>query len=276
MTRSFRLGSATAHAWLVFVCVVTWLPLLWLGIMASHDRADLFAIPPPLFFGSKLIDNYGKLLETLPFWLVLWNSLSVAVLGSAASMVLCAACAYGLTAFSFRGRNLVFAIIVGSMMVPAVVTMVPFFLVVRSLGLIDTHIALWLPGAASGFGIFLLRQQMAATFTPELRDAARIDGAGDWWMFWFIALPLSRPALATVGIVQFVALWNSFLSPLIILSSPEKYVLTLALRSMQSLGNTEWGALMVGVLLSLLPVLIVFLFFSRQMIAGLTAGSVKG
>jgi multiple sugar transport system permease protein len=270
------LAAAAVHGWMIVLCLLTLFPLVWLLIMATHERSEIFSIPPPMSLGNSLAANYAKLLDLLPFWLALWNSLSVAVLGATATMFLCAACAYGLTAFSFRGQNVVFGIIVASMMVPAVVTLVPFFLVIRSIGLLDTHMALWLPGAASGFGIFLLRQHMVATISRELREAAQMDGANHWWIFWFIALPMSRPALATVGLVHFVTLWNSFLAPLIVLSSPDKYVLTLALRSVQSLGNTEWGALMLGVALSILPLVIAFLFFSRQMIAGLTAGAVKG
>ena len=133
-----------------------------------------------------------------------------------------------------------------------------------------------MPGIANAFGIFLIRQYMVQSITRDLLDAAKVDGASEFRIFWSVVLPLIKPALATLGIVMFIGLWNNFLTPLIVLSSPDKYVLTLALRSVQSIANSPWGAIMLGTFLSMLPLLIAFLFFSRQMMAGLTAGSVKG
>ena len=162
------------------------------------------------------------------------------------------------------------------MMVPPVLMIIPSFLTIKFLGILDTHFALWFPGAANAFGIFLIRQYMGNTITRDLLDAAKVDGASDFRIYWSVVLPLIKPALATLAIVMFIGLWNNFLSPLIIISSPEKYVLTLALRSVQSIANSPWGAIMLGTFLSMLPLLIAFLFFSKQMMAGLTAGAVKG
>ena len=165
---------------------------------------------------------------------------------------------------------------IASMMVPPVLTLIPFFLTVRFLGILDTHFALWFPGVANAFGIFLIRQYMTSSITRDLLDAAKVDGASDFRVYWSVVLPLIKPALATLAIVMFIGLWNNFLMPLIVLSTPEKYVLTLALRSVQSLANSPWGAIMLGTFLSMVPLLLAFLFFSKQMMAGLTAGAVKG
>ncbi|WP_068315833.1 carbohydrate ABC transporter permease [Polycladidibacter hongkongensis] len=277
-TKSLSL-SATATAkygFLIVSVLITIFPFVWVAMMGSHTRAEIFSAPPPFYFGDDILNNYQRLLEIMPFWLVLWNSLTVATLGTIGAVFFCSLCAYGFFAFEFRGKNIVFGLMVASMMVPPVLMLIPFFLTVKFLGLLDTHFAIWFPGVANAFGIFLVRQYMVSSISKELLDAAKIDGCSHFRIFWSVVMPLIKPAMATVGIVMFIGLWNNFLSPLIVLSSPDKYVLTLALRSVQSFANTPWGAVMLGTFLSMLPLLIAFLFFSRQMMAGLTAGAVKG
>jgi len=271
-----QLATGGMYLALIFFALLAAFPFIWVALMSTHTRTEIFSNPPPFSFGSNLFSNYDKLLDIMRFWLVLGNSMSVAVIGTIASILFCAASAYGLVAFDFRGKGLVFTLIVGSMMIPQVLTIIPFFLTAKFLGLLDTHAAIWLPMAADAFGIFLMRQYMVSVLSRDLRDAAVVDGASHLRIFWSIALPLSLPAIATLGIVQFIKLWNNFMVPLVVLSTPEKHVLTLALRSVQALVNTEWGAVMLGVTASMLPLIICFLFFSRQMIAGLTAGAVKG
>jgi multiple sugar transport system permease protein len=244
--------------------------------MATHSRSEIYSSPPPFWLGDNLVENYVKLLDVMPFWTVLFNSLWVSFAGTAGAVLFCSMCAYGFFAYEFKGKNIIFGIMIASMMVPPVLGLIPFFLTVRFLGILDTHLAIWLPGIANAFGIFLIRQYMVQSISRDLLDAAKVDGASEFRIFWSVVLPLIKPALATLGIVMFIGLWNNFLTPLIVLSSPDKYVLTLALRSVQSIANSPWGAIMLGTFLSMLPLLIAFLFFSRQMMAGLTAGSVKG
>ena len=270
------LPKAAMHAFLLFGVAVTIFPFVWVALMGTHTRSEIYSSPPPFWLGDNLADNYAKLLEVMPFWQVLVNSLWVSIAGTLGAVLFCSMCAYGFFAYEFRGKNVVFATMIASMMVPPVLTIIPFFLTVRFLGLLDTHLALWLPGVANAFGIFLIRQYMVTSISRDLLDAAKVDGASDFRIYWSVVLPLVKPALATVGIVMFIGLWNNFLTPLIVLSSPDKYVLTLALRSVQSLANSPWGAIMLGTFLSMVPLLLAFLFFSRQMMAGLTAGAVKG
>jgi multiple sugar transport system permease protein len=271
-----QLAAGSVYVLLIVLALLAAFPFFWVLLMSTHTRTEIFSSPPPFSFGGSLVDNYWKLLKIMDFWLVLWNSVTLSVIGTVASILFCAASAYGLVAFDFRGKRFVFALIVGSMMIPQVLTIIPFFLTAKFLGLLDTHTAIWLPMAADAFGIFLMRQYMATVLTRDLRDAAIVDGASHFRIFRSVAMPLSLPAIATLGIVMFIKLWNNFMIPLVILSSHNKQVLTLALRSVQSLVNTEWGAVMLGVSASMLPLIVCFLFFSRQMIAGLTAGAVKG
>lgn len=264
------------HAFLIFGVLITIFPFVWVAMMGTHTRSEIFSSPPPFYFGDNLIENYNKLLEIMPFWSVLGNSLLVSILGTVCAVLFCSMCAFGFFAYEFRGKNIIFGMMVASMMVPPVLTLIPFFLTVQFLGILDTHFAIWFPGAANAFGIFLIRQYMVSSITRDLLDAAKVDGASDFRIYWSVVMPLIKPALATLGIVTFIGLWNNFLLPLIVISSPDKYVLTLALRSLQSVANTPWGAVMLGTFLSMLPLLIAFLFFSKQMMAGLTAGAVKG
>lgn len=266
----------STHAVMVVGVLITIFPFVWVAMMGTHTRSEIYSSPPPFYFGDDLLSNYQKLLELMPFWIILWNSVFVSVMGTAGAVLFCSMCAFGFFAYDFRGKNIIFGIMVASMMVPPVLTLIPFFLTVKFLGILDTHFALWFPGVVNAFGIFLIRQYMVQSISRDLLDAAKVDGASDFRIYWSIVLPLIKPALATLAIVMFIGLWNNFLTPLIVLSTPDKYVLTLALRSVQSIANTPWGAVMLGTFLSMVPLLIAFLFFSKQMMAGLTAGAVKG
>ncbi len=264
------------HLVILILAFFTLVPFLWVAMMATHERSEIFSSPPPFYFGDNLLDNYSKLLEIMPFWMVLGNSLFISIMATIAAVLTCSLCAFGFAAFQFRGKNTVFAILIASMMAPPVLTIIPYFLTAKFLGILDTHFALWFPMAANAFGIFLVRQYIVTSINKDMIDAAYIDGASSFRIYWSIVLPLIRPVLATLAIVVFIGMWNNFLQPLVILSSPDKFVLTLALRSVQSVANTPWGAVMLGTFLSMLPLLVAFLFFSRQMIAGLTSGAVKG
>ncbi|WP_220348117.1 carbohydrate ABC transporter permease [Alkalilimnicola ehrlichii] len=154
-------------------------------------------------------------------------------------------------------------------------TLIPYYLVIDSLGLINTHLAVWLPFTINPIGIFLMRQYIVASVPKELLEAARLDGAGEFRIYWSIVLPLLRPALGTLAIVQFVFLWNNFLHPLVVLTSADMQVVTLALRSVQNVPNTPWGAVMLGTTISILPLIAIYLLASKQMISGLTGGAVK-
>jgi multiple sugar transport system permease protein len=148
-------------------------------------------------------------------------------------------------------------------------------MIMDALGWIDQHRALYIPGAASAFGIFLIRQFASTAVPRELIEAARMDGCGEFSIYWRIVLPLLKPALGTLGLITFIASWNNFIGPLIVMRSADNYTLPLALRSLQSPVNTEWGALMAGSALATIPLLILFALSSRQLIAGLTSGAVK-
>lgn len=263
--------------WLVLLMgvVITVFPFIWSGILSTHDRTTMFSTTLTIAFSDQLVNNYRQLQEIMPFWNAMYNSLKVAGLGTLFSLMFCSMVGYALAVFRFRGRNVLFTIMICSMMIPPVLTLIPYFMVINAIGLTNTHIAVWLPFTISPFGIFLIRQYVVASIPRDLLEAAKLDGAGEFRIYWSVVLPLLRPGLATLAIVQFVMLWNNFLHPLVILNSQDMQVITQALRSVQSIPNTPWGAVMLGTTLSIVPLLIIYLLSSKQMISGLTSGAVK-
>ena len=254
---------------------LTLFPFIWSTILSTHDRETMFAPEISLAFGDALVANYHKLVDSLPFWSAFFNSMKVAILGTVFSVLFCSMCGYALAVFHFKGRNLIFGVMIATMMIPPVLTLIPYYFVISSLGLVNTHIAVWLPFTINPMAIFLVRQYVTASVPKELLEAAKLDGAGEFRTYFTIVLPLLKPALATVAIIQFVMLWNNYLQPLVILTSSKTQVLTQALRSLQDIPNAPWGAIMLGTTLSILPLFVIYLFASRQMISGLTSGAVK-
>ncbi len=250
-------------------------PFYFMFVYATHTREDIYSLPPPLWFGSALLDNLDILATRIPYWRNLGWSLYTALMATGLTLVFCSMAGYAFALLEFRFKRALFMLVMGTLMLPSFMTMIPNFMVMDQLGWIDTHRALYLPVAAGAFGIYLMRQFALASVPRELIEAARIDGCGEIAIWWRIALPLMKPALGTLGLVSFIASWNNFMGPLVVLRSNENFTFPLALRSMQSVVNTEWGALMAGSAIATLPLLILFLIASRQLIAGLTAGAVK-
>jgi multiple sugar transport system permease protein len=270
------LSRAAAILLLVLGGILTLLPFYFMFVFATHARQDIFSLPPPTWFGSNLEANYSSLLERTPFWRNLWNSLYLATLTTVTTLFFCTLGGYAFAMYSFKGKAALFNLLLATLLIPSTLNIVPFALIMQALGWIDTPRALWVPGMASAFGIFLMRQYIGTAIPVELVEAARIDGCSEFGIFRRIIAPLSAPALATLGLVTFVQSWNSFLGPLIIFRSADTYTAPLALRTLQGIANTDWGALMCGVALTVLPLLILFAIASRRLIDGLTSGAIKG
>ncbi|MFB9993196.1 carbohydrate ABC transporter permease [Deinococcus oregonensis] len=270
------LSRAAAILLLVLGGILTLLPFYFMFVFATHPRQEIFSLPPPTWFGSNLEANYNSLLERTPFWRNLWNSLYLATLTTATTLFFCTLGGYAFAMYSFKGKKVLFNMLLATLLIPSTLNIVPFALIMQAMGWIDTPRALWVPGMASAFGIFLMRQYIGTAIPIELVEAARIDGCSEFGIFRRIIAPLSAPALATLGLVTFVQSWNSFLGPLIIFRSADTYTAPLALRTLQGIANTDWGALMCGVALTVLPLLILFAIASRRLIDGLTSGAIKG
>ena len=255
--------------------LVMLMPFYFMFVFATQSRAEIFNLPPPLWFGDDLAANLKILTERLPFWRNLGWSLYVALASTALTLLFCSMGGYAFALMDFRFKNALFLLVMATMLLPSFMSMIPTFMIMDALGWIDQHRALYVPGAASAFGIFLMRQFAASAVPRELVEAARMDGCGEFGIYWRIVLPLLKPALGTLGLITFIASWNNFIGPLIVMRSLENYTLPLALRTLQSPVNTEWGALMAGSAIATLPLLVLFAIASRQLIDGLTAGAVK-
>lgn len=273
--RDGPIAPLAAYALVGAGALVMLAPFWFMFVFATQSRTEIFHLPPPLWFGDDLLANVGILTARLPFWRNLAWSLYVALASTGLTLLFCSLGGYAFARLQFRGRELLFTLVMGTMLLPGFMNMIPSFMVMDALGWIDQHRALYIPGAASAFGIFLVRQFALNAVPRELIEAARMDGCGEFGIWWRIALPLLRPALGTLGLVTFIGSWNNFMGPLIVLRSVENYTLPLALRSLQAPTNTEWGALMAGSAIATLPLIVLFAISSRQLIAGLTAGAVK-
>lgn len=272
---SFNTSKLVAYLFVLVGALIMLAPFYFMFVFATHTRTDIFSMPPPLWFGSALLENMNILTEKIPFWKNLGWSLYVAIASTVLTLLFCSMAGYAFALMEFKFKNFLFAWVIGTMLIPSFMNMIPSFMVMDLLGWIDEHRALYLPGAAGAFGIFLMRQFASTAVPKELIEAARMDGCGEFAIYWRIVLPLLKPALGTLGLVTFIGSWNNFIQPLIVMRTLDNYTLPLALRSLQSPVNTEWGALMAGSAIATIPLMILFAISSRQLIAGLTAGAVK-
>ena len=270
-----RLAPWAAYVVVGIGALIMLAPFYFMFVFATHSRTEIFSLPPPTFFGDDFLLNLKILTDRIPFWRNLGWSLYVAIGSTVLTLLFCSMGGYAFALFEFRFKNALFGLVMGTMLLPSFMNMIPTFMIMDMLGWIDQPRALYIPGAASAFGIFLMRQFVSTSIPKDLVEAARMDGCSELGIYWRIVLPLLKPALGTLGLITFIASWNNFIGPLIVMRSPEMYTLPLALRSLQSPVNTEWGALMTGSAIATLPLIVLFILSSRQLISGLTAGAVK-
>ena len=275
MKSTLNTSKLVAYLFVLAGALIMLAPFYFMFVFATHTRTEIFSMPPPLWFGSALLENMNILTQKIPFWKNLSWSLYVAIASTVLTLLFCSMAGYAFALMDFKFKNFLFALVIGTMLIPSFMNMIPTFMVMDLLGWIDEHRALYLPGAAGAFGIFLMRQFSSTAVPKELIEAARMDGCGEFAIYWRIVLPLLKPALGTLGLVTFIGSWNNFIQPLIVMRTLDNYTLPLALRSLQSPVNTEWGALMTGSAIATIPLMILFAISSRQLIAGLTAGAVK-
>ena len=272
-----RAGVKTiAYASVIGLSALMAFPFAWMLSSSFKPFSEIFS-------GNSFLPehptwvNYLSLFEQSNALLKLWNSFYIAASATAISVVLCALGGYAFAKFRFPGRALMFSLMLASMALPFAVVMVPLFVMMRNVfHWIDTPWPLIIPWAANAFGIFFMRQYMLS-IPDEILDAARVDGASEPRIFLRIVLPVCKPALVSLGIIVFIASWNNFLWPLVVLPSPHNWTLPLVLRSLQGPpGRTPYDVLMAGSVVSTLPLVIGFLVFQRRLVSGIMAGGVKG
>ena len=270
------LATGLQLALLLLVAVLLLLPLLWLVSTSLKGPAeDIFTSPPALLPSQPSLEAYGRLFAANPMGTYLLNSTIVSALAVLANLLFCSLAAYPLARMRFRGRGLVLALVVATILIPFQVVMIPLYLLMVQLGLRNTLLALIIPQAATAFGIFLLRQSFIGV-PVELEEAARIDGCtplGEWWN---VMIPAARADLITLAMFVFIGTWSDFLWPLIILDDQDLYTLPLGLQQLASSFSLDWRLVAAGSVVSILPVLVLFIALQRHILPSATGDSVKG
>jgi multiple sugar transport system permease protein len=270
-----RAETLLLHAGLAAGALLTLAPLAWMVSASFMQPGEANTLPPPLVPRSPTLDNYTALFTRLNMLRNFLASAGIAIVATVASVLVNSLAGYAFAKLPFRGRDRLFRGLVTGLVVPAQVAMLPLFLLLRELHLVNTYAGVLVPYLASIFGIFLIRQYTLGV-PDELLDAARIDGAGEFQVFRLVALPVIKPILVTLAAFTFLSAWNDFMWPLIILSDSAKHTLPVALASLVGEHVQDTELMMAGSLLTILPALLVFLVFQRTYVHGIMAGGIKG
>lgn len=271
-----RLAGVVTHLCVILGVLLSIFPFYWLVVMSTSTTAEIFGYPPKLTLGDSFVENVRSVVGSVDLLQSLLNTVIVAGACAVLVMFFDSLAAFAFAKFDFPGRRPLFILLIATMLVPGSLSLVPSFILMSELGWVGTLQALIVPGAANAFGIFLLRQMAAGSIPDELIESARIDGAGFFTTYWRVGVPLLRGGLAFLGIFTFIGAWNDYVWPLIVLVDPERQTLQTALQNLNSLYLTDYGMVMAGALISVLPLIGVFLIGSRHFIANIAAGAIKG
>lgn len=270
------LNTALQLGLLLLLALLTLLPLLWLvSTSLKGPSEDIFTTPPALLPSRPSLEAYSRLFRDYPMGTYLLNSALVSAMAVVANLLFSSLAAYPLARLSFRGRGVVLALIVATVLIPFQVVMIPLYVLMVKVGLRNSLLALVLPQAATAFGIFLLRQSFLSV-PRELEEAARMDGCSPLGEWWNVLIPAARPDLITLGMLTFIGTWSDFLWPLIIIDEPKIYTLPLGLQQLASSFSLDWRLVAAGSVVSILPVLALFVLLQQTIIPTATADSVKG
>jgi multiple sugar transport system permease protein len=275
MTEKITAGSAVAYTFLTLSAVALAGPFAWEALTSLKSLAESTQVPPTVLPQTWHPENYRTVFETTPFATMLLNSVISAAARTFGQLLFCSMAAYAFARLQFPGRSVIFAIFLSVLLVPSQLLLIPQYQVVQDLHLLNTLPGLFLPGMFSAFGVFLLRQFFLG-LPLELEEAARLDGANPWRIYWSIMLPLARPGLLALAILTFLWSWNDLLWPLIINTDPAKMPLSVGLASLQGQYQTDYPVLMAGALLATLPVIALFVLLQRQVIEGIATTGIKG
>lgn len=269
------LWRVLAYAVVTLGAVIMVVPFLWMASTALKSGGSAFDYPPTWIPRPFTLENFEEVWTAVDFSRYFFNSLFIAVCVTAGEVLTSALAAYAFARLRFPGRDAMFLLYLATLMIPGQVTIIPNFILMRYLGWINTYEGLIIPTAFTAFGTFLLRQYFLS-IPRELEEAARVDGAGYFEIWWRIIMPLATPAIATLGVFSFMGAWNSFLWPFIMVSTAEMRTLTVALRSLQTEYGTEWGMMMAGSLIAMLPMLVIFLAAQRYFVRGIATSGFGG
>ncbi len=272
--RGPSLYLAAIYAILAVALVIALVPFLYVISTSLKDTVSLFKYPPEWIPTEPTLTNFQSLLDDYPFLRWTFNSFIVASAVTVIKVIIDAMAGYAFAKMTFPGKDGLFLVVLMTLMVPFAATLIPLFIIVRDLHLTNTYLGLILPALASPIGIFMMRQ-FIETLPGDLENAARLDGCSEFQIFRRVILPLVRPGLVVLGVFTFMTQWTSYLWPLVIGTREEMFTLTVGVQSLRSLFTVNWGVLSAGAVLSMLPLVLVFLFLQRYFIAGSIAGALK-
>ncbi|MBW4490966.1 MAG: carbohydrate ABC transporter permease [Trichocoleus desertorum ATA4-8-CV12] len=258
------------------IALVMLFPLMWLVSTSLKSPAEnIFQFPPQLWPSQPTWQNFVQVWQTNPFGRYLFNSTLVAILTVTLNLLFCSLAAYPLARLNFRGRDVIFTLVISTIMIPFQIVMIPLYILTVQLGLRNTYLGLIFPAIASAFGIFLLRQAFQSV-PKELEEAARMDGCSELGLWWHVMLPSVRPALVTLAIFVFIGSWSDFLWPLIVLDRPEYYTLPLGVATLAGTFSLDWRLIAAGSVISIAPILLFFLVMQHYIVPTEAGSGMKG
>ena len=274
--KNSRLQSLVIYGILGAIAILMLFPLLWLISTALKSPTEnIWQSPPQLLPNQPTLENFSRVWQSLPFGTYLYNSILVSVLTVGLNLLFCSLAAYPLARLSFVGRNGIFIAIVSTIMIPFQIVMIPLYILTVQLGLRNSYLGIIFPSLASAFGIFLLRQALISV-PKEIEEAARLDGSSELGLWWHIMLPAIRPALITLAIFVFIGAWSDFLWPLIVIQDESLYTLPLGVAKLAGTFSLDWRLVAAGSVISITPVLVLFLFLQKYIVPTDTGSGVKG
>ena len=274
--KNSRIQTLIIYSILSAIALVMLFPLLWLISTALKSPTEnIWQSPPQLLPSQPTLENFSKVWQFLPFGTYLYNSILVSVLTVGLNLLFCSLAAYPLARLSFVGRNGIFIAIVSTIMIPFQIVMIPLYILTVQLGLRNSYLGIIFPSLASAFGIFLLRQALIGV-PKEIEEAARLDGSSELGLWWHIMLPAIRPALITLAIFVFIGAWSDFLWPLIVIQDENLYTLPLGVAKLAGTFSLDWRLVAAGSVISITPVLLLFLFLQNYIVPTDTGSGVKG
>ena len=271
-----RIGTLSRHILLICISIITFFPFIWMVTSALKSREEIFTFPPKIIAENPNWGIFAEVFKEAPFGTYMFNSLSVASVEVIIQTISAAMIAYALTQFKFKGRGILFVIVMCTYMLPSAVTYVPCYIILADLNLLDTLTGLIVSNLVNVFGIFLMRQAFMQV-DKSFIEAARIDGASEFKIFHKIGIPMMGPGIATIAITTFIGAWNNYLMPLVLLFTPEKFTLPVMMASLKASTDmtANMGATYLAIAVSVVPIMIAFAFLSKYIISSIAAGGVK-
>ncbi|MFC9117729.1 carbohydrate ABC transporter permease [Streptomyces sp. NPDC057092] len=269
-------GGPIAYAVLIVFTLVSLFPLVWTAIAASRDNQRLAENPPPLWFGSNLFKNLQIAWKDANLGEAFLNTTIVAGISAVTIVVLSTVAGFAFAKLRFKGRNALMLLVIGTMMVPPQLSIIPLYMMVAKLDWTDQLQAVIFPALVSAFGVFFMRQYLLQALPDEVIEAARVDGASSWRVVWHVVFPAARPAMAVLGMLMFVQAWNDFLWPFLVLTQTGNPTVQVAVAGLGRGYTPDQSLIMAGALLGTLPLLLVFAIFGKQIVGGIMQGAVKG